>query len=218
MSQSGLSVLPAEDRKKLGSSESNRLRKAGRVPAVIYGHKEANVSVTVSKDDVNSLVRFNTRIIDVQLKGQQLQKCLIRDVQWDVYGKEVNHVDFERVSADERIHVSVPIKMKGSAPVAAGAVLDFHLHELEIECPAGSIPENILVVVGGMTVGQIIHVKELTLPEGVKALARPEEVVVSFIIPAVKAEAVAPAEGSVEPEVITARKPTEEEGDEKPKK
>jgi large subunit ribosomal protein L25 len=219
MSQAA-NVLKAQSRSKKGSTESRRLRRQGRVPAVVYGHKLPNEDVTVGHDEFWSVIRHNQRIVDVEVQGGKPQKCLVRDVQWDTLGKEVFHVDFERVSADERIHLVVPIKLKGTAPgVGSGSVLVHHLHELEIECPAGAIPEALIVNIGSLQLGQAIHVKEVPLPEGVKALSDPDEVVVAVVQQLVeKVEAVAPVQGGpVEPEVITARKPAEE-GEEEPKK
>ncbi len=216
MSQAAQKTLAAEPRKKKGSAEANRIRRSGRVPAVVYGHKEANEDVTVGHDEFWSVIRHNQRIVDLEVKGGKPQKCLVRDVQWDVLGKEVMHVDFERVSADERIRVQVPIKLKGTAPgVGGGSVLNHHLHEMEIECPAGAIPEVITVNIGSLQLGQAIHVKEVPLPEGVKALSDADEVVAAVVMPVIKPEALpVEAGGPVEPEVITARKPTEEDAEE----
>lgn len=202
-------------RAKSGSAEARRIRRANKIPAVVYGHKEKNEDVIISHDDFWTVIRHNQRIIDVEVKGGKPQKCLVRDVQWDVLGKEVVHVDFERVSADERIHLNVPIKLKGNPVIAAGSVLNFHLHELEIECSVVNIPESIIVNVAELKLGQAIHVKELQLPEGVKALSDPDETVVAIVLHVEKVE-VAPLEGAVaaEPEVLTARKPAEEEGEE----
>ncbi len=218
MSQQALKSIAASQRAKHGTAEARRLRRASQIPAVVYGHKEANENIAISHDDFWTVIRYNQRIIDVEVKGGKPQKCLVRDVQWDVLGKEVVHVDFERVSADERIHLNVPVKLKGTPIIPPGSVLNFHLHELEIECSVINIPESIVVNVADLKLGQAIHVKELQLPEGVKALSDPDETVIAIIQHVEKVEAT-PLEGAavVEPEVLTARKPTEEdaEGDAK---
>jgi large subunit ribosomal protein L25 len=212
MSQEALKSLAAHPRAKSGTSESRRVRRENNIPAVVYGHKEANENIAISHDDFWSIIRHNQRIVDVEVKGAKAQKCLVRDVQWDVFGKEVVHVDFERVDADERIHLTVPIKLKGNAIIPAGAVLSFHLHELEIECAVVNIPESIVVNITELKLGQAIHVKELQLPQGVKALTDADETVVAIVVHVEKAEPTA-LEGlptTAEPEVLTARKPTEE--------
>jgi large subunit ribosomal protein L25 len=219
MSTQALKTLGAEQRKKVGSAESNRLRRLNRIPAVVYGHKEDNENISISHDDFWLIIRHNQRIIDVEVKGGKPQKCLVRDVQWDVLGKEVVHVDFERVSSDERIHLNVPIKLKGNAIIPSGSVLNFHLHELEIECRADNIPEQITVNIAELKQGQAIHVRDLELPAGVKALTDADETVVAIVTHVEKVEVV-PAEGATatEPEVLTARKPVEEaEGEDKKK-
>lgn len=214
-----LTKLATEPRKHSGSQHARRLRGAGRVPAVVYGHKEEVLHVSVAADDIHRVIRQGSRIIDVQT-GSKTEKCLVRDVQWDVFGKDINHVDFTRVSADERIHITVPVQLRGTAPgLSQGGVLNFHSHQLHIECLATAIPEAIRVNVGELQLGQAIHIKELVAPEGVRILGDPEEVVVAVVQ---KIEVVEPttaplAEGAVEPEVITARKPVEET-EEAPKK
>jgi large subunit ribosomal protein L25 len=217
MSQANSNAITAETRQKKGSAEARRLRRAGRVPAVVYGHKEANEDISVSHDDFWRVVRQNQRIVELTAKGGAAQKCLVRDDQWDTLGKEVVHVDFERVSADERIHLTIPVKLKGTAPgVGSGSVLSHHLHELELECLASAIPDVITVNITDLKLGQAIHVKELQLPEGVKALDDPDEVVVAIVAQqAQPVEPLVPTEpGAAEPEVITARKAAEGEGEE----
>jgi len=221
MSQANSNSLTVEPRQKAGTAEARRLRRAGRVPAVVYGHKEANENVSISHDDFWRVIRQNQRIVDLATPGGAAQKCLVRDVQWDTLGKEVVHVDLERVSADERIHLTIPVKLKGNAPgVGSGSVLSHHLHELEVECLASAIPDIITVNITGLQLGQAIHVKELQLPEGVKALDDPDEVVVAIVAQQVQAvEPLVPVEpGAAEPEVITARKAAEGEGEEEPAK
>jgi large subunit ribosomal protein L25 len=211
MSQQATTTLAAQTRARAGSAEARRVRRQNNIPAVVYGHKEANENIAISHDDFWSVIRHNQRIVDVEVKGAKAQKCLVRDVQWDVFGKEVVHVDFERVDADERIHLTIPVKLKGTPIIPAGAVLNFHLHELEIECAVVNIPEAVVVNVLDLKLGQPIHVRDLQLPSGVKALTDGDETVVAIVVHIEQAEA-APVEGSsaVEPEVLTARKPTEE--------
>lgn len=205
------SVLEAQARQQQGSQTARRLRRQGRIPAVIYGHKEEVVSITLANDDVHRLLRLHQRIVDVNCQGKT-EKCLIQEVQWDPIGKEIHHVDFKRVSADEKLHVTVPIQLRGHAPGAsatAGGVLNQPVHELEVECLSTAIPDYIRVNIGELQVGQAIHLKELQLPPGVKALGDPDEVIVQ-VTKKMEEKAVEPTEaGPAEPEVIT-RKPAEE--------
>jgi large subunit ribosomal protein L25 len=144
------------------------------------------------------------------------EKALIRDVQWDHLGKELLHVDFTRVAVDERIVVAVPLEIRGVAPgVNAGGTLDQPIHTLSVECLAIRIPDSIRVNVGELQIGGAIHVKDLVLPPGVKAMADPEAVVVHVTTKVVEPEAVAPVEvpEQAEPEVIGRQKAEEEEGE-----
>jgi large subunit ribosomal protein L25 len=197
-------VLITTRREGRGTRAATKLRKQGQLPAVLYGHKEETVSLTISSEELHNVVRHKARVVDLQTTGAPTQKALIREIQWDHLGKEVLHVDFERVSADERIHVSVPIELRGIAPgVTGGGVLDQPLHTLPIECPAIAVPESIRVNIGELQLGAAIHVRDLHLPEGVTTAADPDSIVVHVSLKLVEPEAaVAPVPGVAEPEVI----------------
>src|SRR5262249_26769747 len=142
------SILEAQTRAENGSQTARRYRRQGLVPAVIYGHKEEVVSVTVQGEDVQRALRLHQRIVDVKCKGKT-DKCLIQEVQWDPIGKEIYHVDFKRISADEKLRVKVPLQLRGHAPGATtGGVLNQQVHELEVECLSTAIPDHIRVNVG----------------------------------------------------------------------
>ena len=207
--------LKTEPRTGQGSRDANRLRKAGRVPAVVYGHKEATVAITVSRDELAAALRHHARTVDLMVDGKT-ETALIQQVQHDHLGSGLMHVDFRRVSRDERVRTTVDIELRGTAPGATGGgVLDQPLHKIHVECPAISIPDSIRVRIDGLLLGQAIHVKELELPAGVKAIDDPDLVVVQVKLPHVAAPVAPtlPAEGTAEPEVITKKKekPAEEE-------
>jgi large subunit ribosomal protein L25 len=203
-------VLTTEKRDRCGSHAASRLRKKGQIPAVIYGHKEENEHVSLVGEDFVKALRHGARVVDLQTE-RGVQKVLIREIQWDHLGKEVLHVDFARVSADERYVVSVPIELRGIAPgVAGGGVLDQPLHTIEVECLAIAIPDSIRVSIAELQVGGSIHVRDLKLPEGVVAMTDADAIVVHVTTP--QAEPEAPVEAAAtgtEPEVI-GRKAAEE--------
>jgi large subunit ribosomal protein L25 len=208
-------TLKTEPRKGKGSRDAVRQRKTGRIPAIVYGHKETPASVTVSRDELASALRHHARTVQLQVDGKS-ETVLIQQVQHDHLGSTILHVDFRRVSADERVRTMVEIELRGNAPGATGGgVLDQPLHKIHIECPALAIPESIRVKIDSLLLGQAIHVKELELPPGVKALDDPDLVVVQVKTQqVVVVEPVAGAEPGVnEPEVITKKKekPEEEE-------
>ena len=206
--------LATEPRTGTGSRVAYKLRKAGRIPAVIYGHKEAVVAVTVDAKELHkAIVLLHARVLDLNVAGKT-ETVLIRELQWDHLGSEMVHVDFARVSKDEKVKVTVPVKLKNAPKSMGGGVLDQPFHQVHIECLAIAIPEDITIDVTNLTMGEPIHVKDLKLPEGVKVLESPESVVVQLKMPGVEAAVAAPvvadATGSG-PEVIKKEKKVEDE-------
>src|SRR5262245_1338249 len=108
-------ILAAQPRKTSGTHEARRMRKQGLIPAVVYGHKEETLSLTVRRDDLFKVIRHGARVVDLQAHGKT-EKALIRDVQWDHLGHDILHVDFARVAEDERIKIEVRIELRGTAP------------------------------------------------------------------------------------------------------
>lgn len=212
-------VFQTQPRDTRGSQKARQMRRKGLVPAVLYGHKEATLAIALPLDEVQKAIRHGARVVDLKTDGK-VEKALIREAQWDHLGKELLHVDFARVSEDERVVVSVPVEVKGTAPgIAAGGVLDQPIHSLSIECLAIAMPESIKVNVGELQLGQAIHVKELVLPPGVKAMADPDAVVVHVTLKQLEPEAPAAvptaAAEQAEPEVIGRKVAEEEEEPEK---
>jgi len=208
-------ILVAEQRDVRGSMSARRLRRKGLIPAVLYGHKEATLSITLPAEEVEKAIRHGVRVVDLKAGGKE-EKALIKEIQWDHLGKELLHVDFTRVSLDERIIIQVPLELRGTAPgVTAGGRLDQPIHALSVECLAISIPESIRVNIGELQMEGMIHVRDLVLPPGVKAMTDPEAIVVHVTPPEVEAEAAPAAEVAeqAEPEVIGRPKVEEEEGE-----
>jgi large subunit ribosomal protein L25 len=202
--------VTVKPRSELGSRANKRLRDAGFIPGVIYGHKEAVVPVTLPKKEVVNHLNHGTHLFDLALDGKN-EKVLVKEVQYDHLGIEVLHVDFARVSADERVEVTVPLELKGEPKGEAdGGVLQQIVAEIELECLVTEIPDAIRHNVAEMALGDVLHIKDLQLPPGAKALQDEDLIVatVKEIAEEVPAEA---AEGAAEPEVI-GRKP--EEGEE----
>jgi large subunit ribosomal protein L25 len=208
-------VLVTQPRQGRGSQAARQLRRKGLVPAVLYGHKEETLSVALPADEVEKAIRHGVRVVDLKADGKE-GKALIRDVQWDHLGKELLHVDFTRVAADERIVVTVPLEIRGVAPgVNAGGTLDQPIHTLSVECLAISIPESIRVNVGELQIGSAIHVRDLVLPPGVKVMSDPDAIVVHVTTKVTEPEAPVAAEApeQAEPEVIGRQKVEEEESE-----
>lgn len=208
-------TLTVHPRPAVGSRAAGKLRKKGLIPAVVYGHKEPVAHIAVAAEELDRAIRkLHARTFSLTVDGKT-DTVLIKELQWNHLGDEMVHVDFERRSLSEKVKVTVPVELKNTPKNTGGGVLDQPLHTLHVECPLGSIPEAIRIDIVGLTLGNPIHVKELTLPEGVVVLEPPEAVVVQLKLPGAEPVA-APVEGAAaEPEVLTAKKPKEgEEGEE----
>jgi large subunit ribosomal protein L25 len=213
--------LATKPRPSQGSRAALKLRRDGLIPAVVYGHKEAIVPVALDRKEFETALRHNVRVVDLQLAAGS-ETAVIQEVQFDHLGSSVLHVDFKRVSRDERVKITVRIEMKGTpAGLGGGHILEQPLHALHIECPALAIPDAIRVNVTGLQSGHPIHVRELTLPEGVKALDDPELVVAQIALVKVEVApvAAAPTEAgaattAAEPEIVGRRVAKEEEAEE----
>jgi large subunit ribosomal protein L25 len=203
-------TLKVEPRKEQGKRNSKRLRLAGKIPAVVYGHGQEAVSVAVPSEAMVATVRHGARV--VQLQGAVSDSALIRELQYDPFGLQILHVDFARVSADERVHVKVPVDIKGQAQGAKeGGVVEHLIHEVEIECPVSAIPEKLVVNVAALKLDEEIFVKQIPLPEGVKILSDGDQVAVHCVKPKDEGEEVAAAGDGAEPELIRKEKPAEDE-------
>ena len=211
-------VLVAEVREEAGSPAARRLRREGKIPAILYGKGADPVALALPADDVWAVVRHGHHMVDVEL-DQESTKALVREVQYDAFGRQVLHMDLVRVSLTDRIRMVLPVELRGTARgVDLGGVQEQLTHELEVECLATALPDTIAVKVADLGIGDAVHVRDLELPEGVTVLADPDLAVVHVSEPRMEVEE-APAEeeaeaGPAEPEVITARKPEEKESGE----
>jgi large subunit ribosomal protein L25 len=211
-------TLKAEPRTGSGSRHADKLRKTGRIPAIVYGHKEANVAVSVSADELDRLIRVqHARVLNLDVGGKT-ETVLVRDLQWDHLGRHMLHVDFARVSASDRVRVTIPVELRNSPKQTGGGVLDQPLHTLHIECSPTAIPEAIRIDLTGLTLGAPIHVRELALPAGVTVLEAPEAVVVQLKLPGAEAVVAAPVEPGAGPEVIKKEKKADDDAEDDKKK
>jgi len=195
---------PAKN-KGTGTRVVRRLRKEGRVPAVIYGHKQAVVPISVSHDDVWHMIKAASHLAELDL-GDKTETVLIRDVQWDNLGKQILHLDFARVSAEELIETDVNLEIRGhAAGIAEGGILEQIRHKLQVKCPAGAIPDSIKVDVSHLKIDEGIHVRDLILPPGVTVDADPDLLIIHVVVrgaveePTIEAAA---TEAATQPEVI----------------
>ncbi|MDR1382395.1 MAG: 50S ribosomal protein L25 [Planctomycetaceae bacterium] len=203
-----VATLNVEIREEYGKRVNRRLRASGKVPAVLYGHKEKNVSLSIPLDVLDAAIRHGNRF--VQLTGALREKALIKECQWDTWGKDVLHVDLARVSEHEKIKVVVPLELRGESPgTKDGGVVKLQLHEIELECEASAVPEKIDVNINHLQLGQLVHVSDLHIPAGSTVLTETTLLVVSCTEAVEVSEEEAATEGA-EPEIIGRKKEDEE--------
>ncbi|MGM0491290.1 MAG: 50S ribosomal protein L25, partial [Planctomycetota bacterium] len=198
-------MLNVSLREETGTSSSRRLRNQGLIPAILYGHGEKSVKLTVPAAEVEAAIRHGSQMVD--LNGGVHETALIRSIQRDCFGTHILHLDFNRVSAREKVVVTVPVELRGEAPGAKhGGVLEHHVYDVEIECMAGQIPEKLEVNIGTLELGESIDISDVPVPESIKILTPPETTVVSCQIQQPteeeEAEEAEAAASAVEPEVI----------------
>lgn len=196
MSNTALTIQ-VEARTDLGSANSRRLRRAELIPAVIYGHGGPGCAVTVKAADLPSLVH-HAGLVSLEIDGGETKSAIVKEVQHHAIQDIVMHIDFQEVKADEKIHSTVAIESTGTpAGTMQGGQLEQILHELDIRCLPADMVEVITVNVSAMNVDDTMHVRDLTLPEGVEALVDAEVPVFQVRIPRidVAAEEGAAAEG-----------------------
>lgn len=208
--------LKSEVRSAVGTRHSETLRQQGLLPAVIYGHGQAPVSVSMNYHDFVEGLHHGHRLFDLEINGKT-ETLLVKDLQYDAFGVKVIHVDLVRVDLTERVTVEVAVELKGTAAGAEeGAVVDQILDNLEIECLVSEIPETIPVSVKALNVGDTLHAGDIALPSGMALKTDPEALVaICHVISAKPEEEEEAVEGEEpsSPEVITERK-AEEEGSE----
>jgi large subunit ribosomal protein L25 len=193
-----------------GKRANRRLRNSGHIPAVLYGHKQEVKSLIVSAEEIDAAVRNGNRF--VALSGGVSENAFIKDVQWNTWGTAILHVDFARVSAHEKVQVTVTVELRGEAPgIKDGGVVKHVLHSIELECEAASVPEKIAVNINHLEFGQVLHVSDLELPHGATALIDSATTVVSCLAPVEVSEEAEAAAGEEEPEVIGRKKAEGEE-------
>jgi large subunit ribosomal protein L25 len=180
--------LTAERRDDHGKGVARKLRAAGRIPAVLYGHDQETVPLSVDARDMfhtlHTSAGFNV-LVDLMVDGTE-HLVLPREVQQNHVKGSIVHVDFLAVSRTEKIQVDVEVIAVGDAPgVKQGGVVDHHLREVAIECFPQDVPEHLEADVSGLDLGDTLHVSDLVPPSGVTILTSPDEAVLAVIIPAV---------------------------------
>ena len=212
-------AIGAERRSDRGKGAARRLRAAGRIPAVIYGHGRASEALSLVEADFEKAmqgVQVGTTVFDVAIEGASVP-ALIREVQRHPSKAHILHVDFYEIHAGEKLTLEVPIHLVGSPDGVrnAGGVLDQVLREVTIRVLPRDIPERLELDVTALRVGQSLHVRDLQITDA-EVLTEAKKTVCTVIAPRVEEEVVAPEEVEeevTEPELIRKEREEAEEGE-----
>ena len=165
--------IPASARERSGKGAARATRRAGHIPAVVYGNKESPTLISVEPKLLKQQLSrsgFFTRLVDIDLDGKK-ERVLPRDVQYHPVSDQPIHVDFMRVAANATVTVAVPVQFINdtqSPGLKKGGVLNIVRHEVELVCPVAAIPQHITVNLAGREIGDSIHISMITLPDGVR--------------------------------------------------
>lgn len=217
--------LNAKPRSDTGKGVARKLRAAGEVPGIIYGHGREPQGLTVNAREFNRLaerIRITSTVIELAIDGK-VAKTLIRELQRHPISRQPLHIDFQELVAGEKVSVSVPLRFVGTAEgvKTGGGILEEVMHQVEVRVDPANIPDHIDVDVTALTIGHSLHIADLKLPPGVEVTDDPEQTVAVVGAPKAEEEVAPPAEGAVvapeaapEPELIRKPKAGEEEGEE----
>ncbi|MBC8379251.1 MAG: 50S ribosomal protein L25 [Planctomycetes bacterium] len=209
-------VLKAETREQAGTKIAIRLREQGKLPVIIYGHKQDPVSASVIAHDFVKTLHHGHRIIDLDIAGKK-ETILVKDLQYDYLGKSVIHADLMRVNLSERVKVGVAVELRGTAQgTHEGGLIEEILSQIEVECKVSEIPENLPVDIKELAIGGSIHASQIQLPDGFKLITDPDAVVVicqepKVVVEETPEEVEGAEDAATEPEVITEKKQEESE-------
>jgi large subunit ribosomal protein L25 len=181
-------TLKAEPREGSGKGPARRLRAAGRVPGILYGHGMEPLPLSVSGLDLLHLFHQtaggSSIVVDLELDGTT-HLVIPREIQRDHIHSRYVHVDFLAVRRDEKITINVEVHEIGEAPgIKAGGVIEHHLRDVEIECLPGNVPEVLEADISALEIGDMLRVGDVVVPDGVQILTDPDTPVISIITPA----------------------------------
>src|SRR6056297_3142861 len=178
-------ILTAEAGRRTGSSDSRRLRAAGKIPAVVYGHGMDPLSVSVDRRELRQALSggagMNT-ILDLTVDGA-VYPSIIKDIQRHPVRRSVQHIDFIQVNLNEEIVVSIPVHLEGEAKDVSqhNGLVDLAMNEIEVRTTPRNIPDGVTIDITDMTMDSVIRIEDIPLPSGVVAEADPEAPVVTVL-------------------------------------
>ena len=211
-----MSNLKATKRENLSSGSNNKLRAKGLIPAILYGGKDKNQNISISKKEISNIINsetFLSKVLELDIDGKK-EKVIPRDVAYHVVSEEPMHIDFMRIVSGKKIILEIPVKFinhPDSPGLKRGGVLNIVRRKVELKCPAENIPDEIVVDLAGTDIGTSIKISSVKLPENVIPTITDRDFVVATVAaptvikepekpseetPADGAEGEAPAEGA----------------------
>ena len=195
-----MSNLKATKRENLSSGSNNKLRAKGFIPAILYGGKDQNQNISVSKKEISNIINsetFLSKVLELDIDGKK-EKVIPRDVAYHVVSEEPMHIDFMRIVSGKKIILEIPVKFinhPDSPGLKRGGVLNIVRRKVELKCPAESIPDEIIVDLAGTDIGTSIKISSVKLPENVIPTITDRDFVVATVAaPTVIKEPEKPAE------------------------
>ena len=195
-----MTYLKATKRDNLSSGANNRLRAAGSIPAILYGGKEANQNISVSKKEISTIINSDTflsKVLEIEVDGKK-ERVIPRDVAFHAVSEEPVHIDFMRIVSGKKIILEIPVKFinhPDSPGLKRGGVLNIVRRKVELKCPGENIPDEIVVDLTGTDIGTSIKISSVKLPENVLPTITDRDFVVATVAaPTVIKEPEKPAE------------------------
>ncbi len=216
-----LMTLKAESRQEVGKKIARKLRKEGRIPAIIYGEHKESIPISLLKNDVKAILKSETgenTVLRIQRDKIQVD-AMLKEIQYDYLSDNIIHADLIRIDLKKSVNVSVPVVTTGE-PVGVkveGGIFDFMTREVKIRCLATEIPKEFTTDVTDLHTGQSIRIEDMNFEEGIKILSDPHSVICAVTLKGAVEEVVEEVEeeeGVEEPE----EKPEETEDKDKDKK
>ena len=182
-------TLVASKRERTGSRYARRLRAAGKLPAVVYGHGTEPLSIELVETETMRHLTEGAHVVELNIDGAKPETCLVKDLQFGWLGDNVIHLDLTRVDLDEIVSVNVKLNFTGTSEAAkeTGSILTYDTVDLEVSCKVRDIPEEIVVNLDEME--ESLNVGELTLPDNIEAVPPPETLVCHIVFKAEEEEA-----------------------------
>lgn len=180
-------ILNAIKREKLGKESCRKLRKQGLIPAIVYGPRFQPLPISVKLSELESILtkyKGETVLFTLQLANGESSKfqALLKDYQIDPVTDKIIHVDFLAIHEKEAISIDVPLEFLGKpVGVSKGGILEILLHELTVECLPSNIPDKISIDISNLDIGDVLHVKDIKVPEGIKIINNPYETVLTIL-------------------------------------